>query len=104
MNYLSVPEDFSKIKNKVFMYLTLRQLICFGIAAVYGIVFYFFARQSISSNIASMGMVIIMLPGFLAGIYEKNGRYAEQIIWDIITFFILRPRIRRYEMEDPIYK
>ena len=36
MAFVSVPKDLTKVKNKIILNLTKRQLICFGIAAAVG--------------------------------------------------------------------
>ena len=41
MAYVSVPKDLEKIKSKVVLNLTARQIICFAIAAAVGLPFYF---------------------------------------------------------------
>lgn len=42
MAYVSVPKDLTKIKNKVMLNLTRRQIICLVIAAAVGLPFYFY--------------------------------------------------------------
>ena len=39
MAYVTIPKDLSKVKNKVFLNLTKRQLICMGFAASIGVRF-----------------------------------------------------------------
>ena len=36
-SYISVPRDLSKVKTKVFMNLTKRQILCFGAGALIGL-------------------------------------------------------------------
>lgn len=36
-SYISVPRDLSKVKTKVFMNLTKRQILCFGAGALIGV-------------------------------------------------------------------
>ncbi|MFA7461895.1 MAG: PrgI family protein, partial [Anaerovoracaceae bacterium] len=50
MAYVSVPNDLSKIKTKMALNLTKRQLICFGIAAVIGIPTYLLTRSAIGNT------------------------------------------------------
>ena len=40
MAYVTIPKDLSKVKNKVFLNLTKRQLVCMGFAAGMGVPFY----------------------------------------------------------------
>ena len=53
MAFVSVPKDLTKVKNKIILNLTKRQLICLGIAAAVGLPFYFLARGLIGSSNAS---------------------------------------------------
>ena len=47
MAYVPVPKDLTKVKTKVALNLTKRQLIFFSLAAVVGIPFYLFMRKPI---------------------------------------------------------
>lgn len=73
MAYVLVPKDLTKVKTKVALNLTKRQLIFFSLAAVAGIPFYLFMRKPIGSSIAAILMVTIMLPFFFMAMYEKDG-------------------------------
>ena len=71
--FVSVPKDLTKVKNKVVLNLTKRQLICLVIAAAVGLPFYFLTREWIGTSNAATGMVILMLPAFMFAMYEKDG-------------------------------
>ena len=73
MAFVSVPKDLTKVKNKIILNLTKRQLICLGIAAAVGLPFYFLSRGIIGSSNAATGMCLLMLPAFLFAMYEKDG-------------------------------
>ena len=62
MAYVSVPKDLTKVKNKVVLNLTRRQLICFGTAGIIGIPFYILTRNLIGEGNAMMGMVVLIRP------------------------------------------
>ena len=64
MAFVSVPKDLTKVKNKIILNLTKRQLICFGIAAAVGLPFYFLSRGLLGSSNAATGMCLLMLPAF----------------------------------------
>lgn len=64
MAFVSVPKDLTKVKNKIILNLTKRQLICLGIAAAVGLPFYFLSRELIGSSNAATGMCLLMLPAF----------------------------------------
>ncbi len=63
MAFVSVPKDLTKIKNKVVLNLTKRQLVCLVIAAAVGLPFYFLTKNYIGTSNAATGMVLFMLPG-----------------------------------------
>ena len=73
MAFVSVPKDLTKVKTKVIFNLTKRQLICIGIAAAFGVPFYFLTRGVLGTSNAATGMVLLMLPAFLFAMYEKDG-------------------------------
>lgn len=100
MAFVSVPKDLTKVKNKVVLNLTKRQIICLTIAAAIGLPFYFLTRNVIGTSNAATGMVLLILPAFLFAMYEKDGLPLEKILWNIITVKILNPAIRRYEIEN----
>ena len=70
MAYVPVPKDLTKVKTKVALNLTKRQLIFFSLAAVVGIPFYLFMRKPIGSSIAAILMVTIMLPFFFMAMFS----------------------------------
>ncbi len=100
MAFVSVPKDLTKVKNKVVLNLTKRQLICLSAAAAIGLPFYFLTREWIGTTNAATGMVLLMLPAFLFAMYEKDGLPLEKILWNIVTVKFLKPAIRRYEVEN----
>lgn len=100
MAYVSVPKDLTKVKSKVMFNLTKRQVVCLGIAAALGLPFYFLAKGHIGTSNAATGMVLIMLPAFFFAMYEKDGLPFEKILMNMARVKLLRPAIRRYEVEN----
>lgn len=100
MAYVSVPKDLTKVKNKVALNLTKRQIICLGAAVAVGLPFYFLTRGTIGTSNAATGMVLLMLPAFLFAMYEKDGMPLEKVLMNIITVEFLKPGIRCYETEN----
>ena len=100
MAFVSVPKDLTKVKNKVALNLTKRQLICLSAAAVIGLPFYFLTKDWIGTTNAATGMVLLMLPAFLFAMYEKDGMPLEKILWYVVTVKLLKPSVRRYEVEN----
>ena len=97
---MSVPKDLTKVKNKVVLNLTKRQLVCLSVAAAVGLPFYFVTRNLIGTSNAATGMVLLMLPAFMFAMYEKDGLPLEKILWNIVTVKLIRTAIRRYEVEN----
>ena len=100
MAFVSVPKDLTKVKNKVVLNLTKRQIICLVIAAAVGLPFYFLTKGYIGTSNAATGMVILMLPAFMFAMYEKDGQPLEEILMNIIRVKFLRPSVRKYETEN----
>lgn len=100
MAFVSVPKDLTKVKNKIILNLTKRQLICLGIAAAVGLPFYFLSRELIGSSNAATGMCLLMLPAFLFAMYEKDGLPLEKVLKNVITVKFIRPPVRKYEVEN----
>ena len=100
MPYVNVPNDLSKVKTKMDLNLTKRQLICFGCAAVVGIPSYLLARGSIGNTGAMFLMLAVMLPAFLLAMYEKDGLPAEKVLKNIIRARFLRPGVRPYQTQN----
>lgn len=100
MAYVPVPKDLSKIKTKVALNLTKRQLICFSLAGICGIPIYFLTKTGLGTDVAATLMVIVMLPFFFLAMYEKDGFPAEKLLYHIIRQKFLRPGIRVYRSKD----
>ena len=100
MAYVPVPKDLSKVKTKVALNLTKRQIICFSLAGVCGVPVYFLTKNSLGADVAASLMVIAMLPFFFLAMYEKDGFPAEKILYHMIRQKFLRPGIRVYRSEN----
>lgn len=95
-SYVSVPRDLTRVKSKIIMGLTKRQLICFGAAALIGVPSYFLLRKLGNNTIAMLCMIVIMMPLFLLAMYEKNGQPFEVVVKNIVRQQFLRPKVRPY--------
>ena len=100
MAYVPVPKDLTKVKTKVALNLTKRQLIFFSLAAVTGIPFYLLTRKVIGSDVAAIFMVTIMLPFFFLAMYEKDGLPFEKVMGNILRQKFLYPAVRPYRTEN----
>lgn len=95
--YIPVPRDLTRVKSKILFNLTKRQLICFGTAALIGAPLFFLIKRSGNVSLATMVMMIVMLPLFLLAMYEKNGQPLEVIVKQFIQAKFIRPKIRPYQ-------
>ena len=100
MAYVTIPKDLSKVKNKVFLNLTKRQLICFSVAAAVGTPVFFLTKSSLGLSTAAMLMVVIMLPFIFFALYEKDGQPAEKILGHVVKTMFLRDKVRPYRTNN----
>ena len=84
MAYVPVPKDFSKIKTKLALNLTKRQIICFSLAGICGVPVYLLTKAGLGTD----------------AMYEKDGFPAEKILLHIIRQKFLRPGIRVYRSQN----
>ena len=84
MAYVPVPKDLSRIKTKVALNLTKRQIICFAVALIIGLPLFFLLKDSAGTSLAAFVMILVMLPCFLFAMYEKHGQPLEVVVKNII--------------------
>ena len=94
--YISVPRDLTRVKSKILFNLTKRQLICFSVAAIVGVPVFFLLKRTGNVSLATLGMMLVMLPMFFLGMYEKDGQPLENIALHFIRANIIRPLVRPY--------
>jgi hypothetical protein len=99
MAFVSVPKDLTKVKTKVALGLTRRQLVCFSAAAVVGIPVYFLTKGALGNSAALIFMILSMLPPFFFSMYERDGQAAEKILKNIVRHRLL-PGARPYRTEN----
>jgi hypothetical protein len=100
MPYVSVPKDLTRVKTKVALNLTKRQLICFSAAGAVGIPTYLLTRPSLGNDISMLLMIGLMLPFFMAAMYEKDGQPFEKAAYHFIRARFLWPGPRPYGTEN----
>ena len=98
--YISVPRDLTRVKSKILFNLTKRQLICFSVAAIVGVPVFFLLKRTGNVSLATLGMMLVMLPFFLLAMYEKNGQPPEKLIRNIVQVCFLRPKQRPYRTNN----
>ena len=99
-SFISVPRDLSRVKSKILFNLTKRQLLCFGTAAVIGLPSFFALKTVANTSVASLGMILIMMPLFLLAMCEKDGQPMEVIARHFIETKFIRPKIRPYKTDN----
>jgi hypothetical protein len=100
MPFVPVPKDLTKVKTKIALGLTKRQLICFSIAAVVGLPTYFLTRGAIGNSAAMLLMIGLMLPAFFMAMYERDGQPAERIMRNMLRARWYLPAIRPYRTDN----
>lgn len=97
---ISVPRDLSKVKTKVFMNLTKRQLLCFGAGALIGVPLFFVLKSTGNISFAAMGMIVVMMPMFFLAMYEKDGQPLEVVAKHFYDSRFKRPKVRPYKTNN----
>ena len=100
MPFVPVPKDMSKVKTKVALNLTKRQLICFSIAGAIGVPVYLLTKDAIGNSAAVFLMIGLMLPFFFLAMFEKDDQPAEKILRNIIRAKWFYPKRRPYRTEN----
>ena len=100
MAYVPVPKDLSKVKTKVALNLTKRQILCFAVALALGLPLFFLLKDSAGTSLAAFVMILVMLPCFLVAMYEKHGQPLEVVVKNIIQTKFVRPKERPYQTEN----
>ena len=98
--YISVPRDLTRVKSKILFGLTKRQLICFGTGALIGVPVYFFVRSAGNLSLAALAMIVVMLPFFFFGLYERNGQPPEVVARQFYQAQFVRPKVRLYRTNN----
>ena len=96
MAYVPVPKDLNTVKTKVMFNLTKRQLVCFGGGAAVAVPLFFLCKTFMSTTVAAILMILVLLPFMLLAMYEKNGQPLEKIVRNIVQVCFLRPKQRPY--------
>ena len=98
--YANVPRDLTRVKSKLFLNLTKRQILCFGAAILVGLPLFFLIRKTGNMTLAAMTMILVMLPFFLFAMYERHGQPLEVIIGQMVQTMFVRPKERPYQTHN----
>ena len=100
MAYVPVPKDLTRVKTKVALNLTKRQIICFSAALLIGLPLFFLLKGSTGTNLAAFVMILVMLPCFMFAMYEKHGQPLEVVLKNIIQTKFIKPKERPYQTQN----
>jgi hypothetical protein len=90
MAYVSVPKDLNAVKTKVLLNRP-NGSSSVSAGALIGVPLFFILKNHIATSGAALCMMIVMLPAFLLGMYEKNGQPLEKIIRNIVQVHSCAP-------------
>ncbi|MDO5714206.1 MAG: PrgI family protein [Tissierellia bacterium] len=99
MAYVSIPRDLTKVKTKVALNLTKRQLVGFSIAALIGFPIYLTSKKVLPNDVSMVCMIVSVVPIIFVTLFEKDGLYFEKYF----KYYLERnqkPKIRLYQTES----
>ena len=99
-SYISVPRDLSKVKTKVFMNLTKRQILCFGAGALIGVPVFFLLKSSGNLSLAALGMMAVLLAPFFLAMYAQAGQPLAVGANHFNAAKFKRPKTRPYKTKN----
>ena len=99
MAYVKIPKDLSRVKTKVALNLTKRQLIGFSIAGLFGFPTYLLCKNFLSTDISMILMSLVVLPILFATLYEKDNQPFEKHLAYILRFHKSK-KIRVYQAKS----
>ena len=99
MAYVKIPKDLTKVKTKVALNMTKRQLIGFSIAGLIGFPVYMLCKNVLSTDVSMIVMSIAVLPVLFATLYEKDNLPFEKHLAYILKFHCSK-KIRLYKTKS----
>ncbi|MFH6719905.1 PrgI family protein [Streptococcus suis] len=99
MAYVKIPKDLTKVKTKVALNMTKRQLIGFSIAGLIGFPVYMLCKNFLSTDISMIVMSIVVLPVLFVTLYEKDNLPFEKHLAYILRFHKSK-KIRLYKAKS----
>lgn len=100
MAYVPVPKDLTRVKSKLVFNLTKRQIICFSLGALAGVPLFFLTKGAVGTSVASLLMIMAMIPFFMFAMYERHGQPLEVLLRHYMQARFVRPRRRIYQTEN----
>lgn len=99
MAYVKIPKDLTKVKTKVALNMTKRQLIGFSIAGLIGFPVYMLCKNFLNTDISMIVMSIAVLPVLFVTLYEKDNLPFEKHLAYILRFHKSK-KIRLYKAKS----
>ena len=102
MAYIKVPSDLSKIKNKVAIGMSARQLMCIGAGLAVAIPLTLISRSvmDLENNMALVILMVSLAPFAAFAFFERDGLNLEHFIRYRLRKMIFYPRRRIYKQEN----
>jgi hypothetical protein len=99
---ITVPivKDPTKVKSRFIGSFSKRQIVCYGIAILMGVPFYFCTKDVLGKETSALIMVALMFPAIISSIYEKEGLPAEKYFIRYFRWKFIRPVNRAYKAEN----
>ena len=99
MAYVKIPKDLTKVKTKVALNMTKRQLIGFSMAGLIGFPIYMLCKDFLGTDVSMIVMSIVVLPVLFATLYEKDNLPFEKHLAYILKFHSSK-KIRLYKTKS----
>lgn len=99
MAYVKIPKDLTKVKTKVALNMTKRQLIGFSMAGLIGFPVYMLCKDFLGTDVSMIVMSIVVLPVLFATLYEKDNLPFEKHLAYILKFHSSK-KIRLYKTKS----
>ena len=99
MAYVKIPKDLTKVKTKVALNMTKRQLIGFSMSGLIGFPVYMLCKDFLGTDVSMIVMSIVVLPVLFATLYEKDNLPFEKHLAYIFKFHSSK-KIRLYKTKS----
>lgn len=100
MGFVRVPRDIKRVRPKFLGPLNKRQTYTMALGIGGGILGYYLSKPYIGASNAIFILMVIMLPIVFCGLFEKDNRYVEDILKDVINVKFIRPGIRVFKAQN----
>ena len=95
---VKIPKEITEYREKIFLGLSVRQIICVAIAAILGTISFFVVRPFIGNDLALYFVLLIAAPVMGIGFIRINGFTFEKYLGIMFTHMFGR-QVRVYRTE-----